>query len=223
MANWNEIFLGKDWFHVTGITPAISRTAAEVTIEAVKIAKDQGLTVSCDLNYRKKLWKREDAKKTMTEVVKYVDIVIGNEEDASDVFGIESASTDVKSGELSLDHYKTVASKLMDYCRCQKTAITLRESNSASDNNWSALLFNGKELLTSRKYSIHIVDRVGGGDSFCAGLIHGLASGWTDVHSLEFAVAASALKQTIHGDMNIVTEDEVIEILKGDLSGRVQR
>lgn len=223
MVNWKELFAGKDWFHVTGITPALSKSAAEATIEAVKAAKDNGLKVSCDLNYRKKLWTKEEAKKTMIEVVKYVDVVVGNEEDAADVFGIEASSTDVTSGELSMEHYKTVAAKLMDYCKCEKVAITLRESISASDNNWSALIFNGKDLYFSRKYPVHIVDRVGGGDSFCGGLIHGLINGWNDKDALEFAVAASGLKQTIPGDMNMVSESEVMQIVKGDLSGRVQR
>ena len=223
MVDWIKVFSGKSWFHVTGITPALSNSAAEATIEAVKAAKKDGLTVSCDLNYRKKLWTKDEAKKTMTEVVKYVDVVIGNEEDAADVFGIEASTTDVTSGELDLEHYKIVASKLKELCDCDKVAITLRESISASDNNWSALIYNGDDLLVSRKYPIHIVDRVGGGDSFCGGLIHGLVNGWSDKDALEFAVAASGLKQTIPGDMNMVNEKEVMQIVKGDLSGRVQR
>lgn len=223
MVDWESAFKDKNWFHVTGITPALSKSAAAVTIEALKIAKETGLTISCDLNYRKKLWTKDQARKTMTEVVKYVDIVIGNEEDASDVFGIEAESTDVTSGELSLDHYKSVAEKLKDYCQCDKVAITLRESISASDNGWSALIYDGSELLVSRKYPIHLVDRVGGGDSFCAGLIQGLSNGWSNKDALEFAVAASALKQTIPGDMNLINEEEVLQIVKGDLSGRVQR
>lgn len=223
MVDWKKVFTGKSWFHTTGITPALSKSAAEATIEAVKAAKENGLTVSCDLNYRKKLWTKDEARKTMTEVVKYVDVVIGNEEDAADVFGIEASSTDVTSGELDLGHYKIVASKLKELCNCEKVAITLRESISASDNNWSALIFNGDDLLISRKYPIHIVDRVGGGDSFCGGLIHGLIHGWSDKDALEFAVAASGLKQTIPGDMNMVNEKEVMQIVKGDLSGRVQR
>ena len=223
MVYWKKIFSGKDWFHVSGITPALSKSAAHVTIEAVQEAKGHGLTVSCDLNYRKKLWTREDAKTIMTKVVKYVDIVISNEEDAADVFEIETTATNVTSGELSLDHYKTVASELKEYCSCAKVAITLRESLSASDNNWSALLYDGSELLISRKYPIHLVDRIGGGDSFCAGLINGLVKGWKDRDTLEFAVAASALKQTIPGDMNLVKENEVLQIVRGDISGRVQR
>jgi 2-dehydro-3-deoxygluconokinase len=223
MVDWDKVFAGRDWFHVTGITPALSKSASKVTIEAVKAAKKNGLTVSCDLNYRKKLWTKDEAKATMTEVVKYVDVVIGNEEDAADVFGIKASTTDVTSGELSLDHYESVASELIKYCKCQKVAITLRESISASDNNWSALLYDGNDLLVSRKYPIHIVDRVGGGDSFCGALIHGLANGWVDKDALEFAVAASGLKQTIPGDMNMVSEKEVMQIVKGDLSGRVQR
>ena len=223
MIDWDTIFKGKNWFHSTGITPALSESAAAVTIDAAKTAKKHGLTVSIDLNYRKKLWTKEQAKKTMTEVVKYVDVIIANEEDAADVFGIETADTNVTSGELSLDHYKSVAAQLLDYCKADKVAITLRESMSASDNNWSALLYDGKDLLISKKYPIHLVDRVGGGDSFGAGLIHGLVQGWKNQDALEFAVAASALKQTIPGDMNLVSESEVLQIVKGDLSGRVQR
>lgn len=223
MLDWGTIFKDKNWFHTTGITPALSKSAALATIEAVKAAKENGLTVSCDLNYRKKLWSRDEAKETMTEVVKYVDVVIGNEEDASDVFGIEAERTDVTSGELSLKHYKIVASKLKEYCACGKVAITLRESISASDNGWSALIYDGNNLLVSRRYPIHLIDRVGGGDSFCAGLIHGLSSKWSNKEALEFAVAASALKQTIPGDMNLVSEEEVLQLVKGDLSGRVQR
>ena len=223
MINWSEVFEDKDWFHVTGITPALSRSAATVTIEAVQKAKESGLQVSCDLNYRKKLWSMEKAKEVMSEIVKYVDVVIGNEEDASDVFEIEAESTDVTSGSLLKDHYKIVADKLFNICDANKIAITLRESISASDNNWSAMIFDGKEYYFSRKYPIHLVDRVGGGDSFCAGLINGLCKDWDTQKSLEFAVAASALKQTIPGDMNIVNEDEIMQIVKGDLSGRVQR
>jgi 2-dehydro-3-deoxygluconokinase len=223
MVNWAHVFSGKDWFHVTGITPALSESTVQLTIEAVQAAKDQNLTVSCDLNYRKKLWTRAQAREVMTELVKFVDIVVGNEEDAADVFGIEVAGTDVTSGELSLDHYKSVASKLKEYCNCEKVAITLRESLSASNNNWSALLYDGTDMLVSRKYPIHLVDRVGGGDSFCAGLVNGLVKGWKDRDALEFAVAASALNQTIPGDMNLIKENEVLQIVKGDISGRVQR
>lgn len=223
MFDWPTIFRGAGWFHITGITPALSPSAAEVSLEAVRAAKKAGLQVSCDLNYRKKLWTREQAKKLMSELVQYVDVIIANEEDASDVFGIEAETTEVTSGKLSVAHYKSVADQLMEKGPAKLVAITLRESLSASDNNWSALLYDGSVFYQSRKYPIHLIDRVGGGDSFGAGLIHGLISGWEKKEALEFAVAASALKQTIPGDMNLVTEPEVLNLVGGDLSGRVQR
>ena len=192
-------------------------------MEAVQNAKKHGLTVSCDLNYRKKLWMRDEAKKVMTKLVEYVDVVIANEEDAADVFGIEAETTDVTTGVLDLEKYKSVATQLMDVCNAKLVTITLRESLSASDNNWSAMLYNGKDFIVSRKYPIHLVDRVGGGDSFGAGLIHGLSQDWDQEKALNYAVAASGLKQTIPGDMNLVKEDEVLSITKGDISGRVQR
>lgn len=221
--NWEMIFNDKDWFHVTGITPALSENCAEASIEAVKSAKKAGLTVSTDLNYRSKLWNREEAKKTMTKLVEYVDVVIANEEDAADTFGIMAEETDVTTGELDLEHYQSVAEQLRDYCDSDLVAITLRESYSASDNGWSAMLFDGEQMFQSRKYDLHLVDRVGGGDSFCAGLIHGLLSGWEKQQALEFAVAASGMKQTIPGDKNLVTESEVLNLSRGDASGRVQR
>jgi len=223
MLNWEKIFEGKNWFHITGITPAISKSTANVSLEAVKAAKAAGLTVSCDLNYRKKLWTRDEARETMTKLVKYVDVIISNEEDAYDVFGITAGDSDVTAGKLNVEKYKSVAEQLVALSGAQKVAITLRESLSASDNNWSAMLFDGTDFFLSRKYSIHLVDRVGGGDSFGAGLIHGLFSGWDTQKTLEFAVAASALKQTIPGDMNLVNENEVLTVVGGDISGRVQR
>ena len=223
MFTWKEIFSGKDWFHITGITPALSKSCAEVSLEAVQAAKNNNLMVSCDLNYRKKLWTRDKARETMTELVKYVDVIIANEEDAADVFGIEAKSTDVTSGKLSVEHYKSVAEQLLAMGSAQIVAITLRESISASDNGWSAILFDCKDFYQSTKYKIHLVDRVGGGDSFGAGLIHGLVQGWDKQKSLEFAVAASGMKQTIPGDMNLVTVSEVLSIASGDTSGRVQR
>jgi len=223
MVDWKQVFEGKDWFHITGITPAISKMSAEVSLEAVKSAQAAGLTVSCDLNYRKKLWTREAARETMSRLVKYVDVIISNEEDACDVFGITAGDSNVTAGKLNIDKYKLVAEQLAELSGAQKIAITLRESLSASDNNWSAMLYDGSEFYLSRKYAIHLVDRVGGGDSFSAGLIHGLINGWDDQKALEFAVAASALKQTIPGDMNLVKEDEVLAVVNGDISGRVQR
>lgn len=221
--DWSAIFKGKDWFHITGITPAISATAAAVCLEAVKAARDVGLTISCDLNYRKRLWTRDEARAVMAELVRYTDLIIANEEDAADVFGIHAGANDVKAGKLDSAQYRIVAEQLAALSGAGKIAITLRESLSASDNNWSALLFDGKNFYESRKYAIHIVDRVGGGDSFGAGLIHGLISGWEMQTALEFAVAASALKQTIPGDMNLVKEAEVLAVVQGDVSGRVQR
>jgi len=223
MLDWEKIFEGKNWFHITGITPAISKSTAAVSLEAVRAAKAAGLTVSCDLNYRKKLWTREQARQTMTELVKYVDVIISNEEDAYDVFGITAGDSDITTGKLNVENYQSVAKQLVALSGAQKVAITLRESLSASDNNWSAMLYNGRDFFMSRKYPIHLVDRVGGGDSFGAGLIHGLLSGWDAQKSLEFAVAASALKQTIPGDMNLVNENEVLTVVGGDISGRVQR
>jgi len=223
MFKWNEVFSGKDWFHITGITPALSKSCAEVSLEAIQAAKNNNLMVSCDLNYRKKLWTRDEAKATMTELVKYVDVIIANEEDAADVFGIEAKSIDVTSGKLSVDHYKAVAEQLLAVGSAQIVAITLRESISASDNGWSAMLFDGKDFYQSTKYKLHLVDRVGGGDSFGAGLIHGLVQDWDKQKSLEFAVAASGMKQTIPGDMNLVSEAEVLGVVGGDTSGRVQR
>ncbi len=223
MIDWPRVFEGKQWFHLTGITPALSPSCAKVALESVKAAKQAGLTVSCDLNYRKKLWTPEEAKQIMSELVQFVDVVIGNEEDAEKVFGIREEGVDVEKGLLDVAKYRTIAGEVQKLSGARKVAITLRESLSASDNNWSALLLDGAELHVSRKYPLHIVDRVGGGDSFAAGLIHGLLSGWESQKALEFAVAASALKHTIPGDMNVVSEAEVMSIVEGNLSGRVQR
>jgi 2-dehydro-3-deoxygluconokinase len=220
--SWESIFKDKDWFHITGITPALSNLSAKNSIEAVQVAKEMGLKVSCDLNYRNKLWSKEEAKETMTKICKFVDVLIANEEDASDVFGIKTEQTDVNSGVLNEMHYKEVAEQLMEITNAKKVAITLRESISASDNNWSAILYNGKEFFNSKKYSLHIVDRVGGGDSFAAGLIFGLLNN-SEQFALDFAVAASALKHTIHGDVNYSREEEVLSVMGGNISGRVQR
>lgn len=221
--DWDKIFEGVEWFHFTGITPAISDAAAEATLAACKAAKAHGVQISCDLNYRKKLWTKEKAKKVMTDLMQYVDVLIANEEDASDVFGIKAEATDITKGEISLAGYKSVAKQLVDTFGFKKVAITLRESISASVNNWSALLFDGNEYYSSKKYTIQIVDRVGGGDSFGAGLIYGLTEGYDCQAALEFAVAASCLKHTIEGDVNMVTVAEVNALAGGDGSGRVQR
>jgi 2-dehydro-3-deoxygluconokinase len=224
MVNWEKVFANARWFHVTGITPALSESASLATIEAARIARQKGLTVSCDLNYRKKLWTREQAGKVMAQVMGNVDIAIANEEDAEMVFGIRAGETDVHAGKLDVAKYQSVGEQLMKkFPGLKAVAITLRESNSASDNNWSAVLWNGKQFLQSRKYAIRIVDRVGGGDAFGAGLIFGLVSGRSEQDALEFAVAASCLKHTIPGDFNHCSVAEVDELIKGGGSGRVQR
>lgn len=221
--NWEQIFENATWFHFTGITPALSDSCAEITLEACKVAKAKGITISCDLNYRKNLWSTEKAGKVMGEIVKYVDVCIANEEDAEKVFGIKAAATDVTTGKLNHEGYKEVAKKLSDTFGCKKVAITLRESISASDNNWAAMLYDGKDFCFSKKYPIRIVDRVGGGDSFGGGLIYALLNNYSTQDAIEFAVAASCLKHTIEGDFNLVTLKEVEALAKGDGSGRVQR
>lgn len=221
--DWAGIFAGGSWFHFTGITPALGENVAAVTLEAARTAKEMGLTVSCDLNYRKNLWTPEQARATMTELMAYVDVAIGNEEDAEKVFGIKAAASDVTKGEINEEGYRQVASELLNRFNLQKVAITLRESFSAFDNGWSALLYDGREFYRSRRYQIHIVDRVGGGDAFAGGLIYALTEGFTPAEALEFAVAASCLKHTIPGDFNHVTREEVLSLMRGDASGRVQR
>ena len=221
--DWNAIFDGVSWFHFTGITPALGDNVAEITMEAIKAAKAKGLTISCDLNYRKNLWSKDKAKEVMSRLVTQVDICIANEEDASDVFGIKAKNTDISSGALSHEGYKDVAKTLSERFGFKKVAITLRESISANDNNWAAMLYDGKECLFSKKYPVHIVDRVGGGDSFGAGLIYGELHGWANQETLEFAVASSCLKHSIEGDFNFVSVDEVKKLAEGDASGRVQR
>ena len=221
--DWEKILDGADWFHFTGITPALGDNVAEITLDALKVCKEKGITVSCDLNYRKKLWTKDKAREVMGQLMPYVDVCIANEEDADDVFGIKAPATDITKGELDREGYKYVAKTLAERFDFKYVAITLRESISASDNNWSAMLYDGSDFMFSKKYALRIVDRVGGGDSFGGGLIYGLISGMSAKDSLEFAVAASALKHTIHGDMNQVSVDEVKTLMGGDASGRVQR
>ncbi|MBU3145377.1 sugar kinase [Clostridium sp. CF012] len=221
--NWKDIFKGAEWFHFTGITPALSDECAAITLDAVKAAKEAGVMVSVDLNFRKKLWSSEKAGKVMGEIVKYCDLVIANEEDAEKVFGISAEGTDITGGTLSGEGYKDVARKLTEKFNLKYVAITLRESFSASDNGWSAMLYDGSEFYSSKKYKMHIVDRVGGGDSFGAGLIYGLTSGLSSQDSLEYAVAASCLKHSVEGDFNLVSKEEVETLMNGDASGRVQR
>jgi len=221
--DWKRIFEGASWFHFTGITPALSDSAAAITLDACKAAKEEGVTVSCDLNYRKNLWSREKAGTVMGGLMQYVDLCIANEEDASDVFGIRAEGTDVSSGKISHAGYEQVAKALTDKFGFKQVAITLRESISANDNNWAAMLYSGGSVCYSKKYAVHIVDRVGGGDSFGAGLIYGLLNKMSPQESLEFAVAASCLKHSIEGDFNQVSVDEVQKLAGGDASGRVQR
>lgn len=221
--DWDKIFEGADWFHFTGITPALGANVAELCKEACKAAKAHGVKISCDLNYRGKLWTRAQARETMTELCKYVDVCIGNEEDAKDVFGIEAENTDIHGGKLNYEGYKSVAKQLKDTFGFEKVAITLRTSITANDNDWAAMLYDGNDYYFSKKYNIRIVDRVGGGDSFGAGLIYGLLSGKDCQAALEFAVAASCLKHSIEGDYNMVSVDEAEKLAGGDGSGRVQR
>ena len=208
--DWNAIFAGADWFHFTGITPALSETCAALCLEACKAAKANGLTVSCDLNYRKKLWTRERAGQVMAGLMPYVDVAIANEEDCADVFGIKAADSDVTGGKLSRDGYRDVARQLAERFELSAVAITLRTSISASDNKWAAMLYTGGQAHFSREYNVHIVDRVGGGDSFGAGLIYGLLNRYDPDKALAFATAASALKHTVEGDVNEVSVAEVL-------------
>ena len=207
--DWEKIFDGAEWFHFTGITPALGDNVAEICLEAVKAAKKLGLKVSCDLNYRKKLWTREKAGKVMAELMPYVDVCIANEEDASDVFGIKAENTDIEGGKIDGEGYKEVAKKLKDRFGFSYVAITLRSSISANDNDWAAMLYDGNDCYFSRKYHMHIVDRVGGGDSFGAGLIYAMLDGKDAQGIIEFAVAASCLKHSIEGDYNMVSVAEV--------------
>ena len=221
--DWEKIFDGVEWFHWTGITPALSDSVAEITLKACKEAKKRGITISTDLNFRKKLWSKEKAGQVMGELCKYVDYCIANEEDAKDVFGIEADGTDIYSGKLNHEGYISVAQKLTDRFGFKGVAITLRESLSANDNNWSAMLYTDGKAHFSKKYAMHIVDRVGGGDSFGGGLIYSLLSGYNSQDAIEFAVAASCLKHSIEGDYNMVSVKEVQTLAGGDASGRVQR
>lgn len=225
--DWDKALAGATWFHITGITPAISAGAAELSLEAVKAAKRLGLHVSCDLNYRKNLWKYgKTADQVMTELVRYVDTIIANEEDFQKALLLKAESAgSVEKGELNVEQYRAIAQLAMEkYPNVQRVAITLRESKSANHNDWHACLYNGKDFFLSRKYAItDIVDRVGGGDSFGAGLIYGLNTYPDEQSALEFAVAASCLKHTIPGDFNRVSVAEVESLMKGSGSGRVQR
>jgi 2-dehydro-3-deoxygluconokinase len=223
--NWETILRGADWFHVSGVTPAISACAADLALEAVQTARAKGVTVSCDYNYRKNLWKYgKKAPEVMREIVKHVHVGIANEEDCQKALGIE-IDVDVHSGALAEEKYRALAERVLDeFPNLEKQVITLRESRSADANGWSAVLHNRKAFLHSKHYEItDIVDRVGAGDSFAGGLIHGLLSYKDDAKALEFATAASCLKHSIIGDFNRASVDEVEALVKGDASGRVQR
>jgi 2-dehydro-3-deoxygluconokinase len=221
--DWNAILDGADWFHWTGITPALGGELPEIVLDALKKCREKGITVSCDLNYRGKLWTREKAGEVMSRLIPYVDVCIGNEEDAADVFGIHAADTDVSAGKLNQEGYISVAKQICKRFGCKKVAITLRGSLSASDNNWAGMLYDGEKAYFSKNYLIHIIDRVGGGDSFGGGLIHALLKEWQPQQVIEFAAAASCLKQTIEHDFNLVSEAEALTLAGGNASGRVQR
>lgn len=221
--DWRTIFNGASWFHFTGITPALGDKPAALALEAVKCAKEMGLKVSCDLNFRKNLWTSDKAGKVMGELMQYVDVCIANEEDAEKVFGIKADNSDISGGKLSHEGYKKVAAELKSRFGFEKVAITLRGSISASDNVWAAMLYDGTNYYFSKSYPVHIVDRVGGGDSFGGGLIYALSNGYTAGDAIEFATAASCLKHSIEGDFNHATLSEVKSLMGGDGSGRVQR
>ena len=221
--DWDSIFEDAVWFHFTGITPALGGNLVEICLQACQAAKAKGSKISCDLNYRGKLWSRAQARAAMTELCRYVDVCIANEEDAKDIFSIEAADSDIYGGKLNKSGYESVARQLAGQFGFEKVAITLRTSLSASDNNWAGMLYDGTECHVSKEYHLHIVDRVGGGDSFAGGLIYALLSGKSAQDTIEFAVAASALKHSVEGDFNRVTCNEVEKLASGDGSGRVQR
>ena len=221
--DWDAIFNGAEWFHFTGITPALGENLVEICKEACRIAKQKGIKISCDLNYRGKLWTRQQAQAAMTELCQYVDVCIANEEDAQDIFGIEAENTDIYGGKLNKEGYQSVAKQLKERFGFEKVAITLRSSISASDNDWAGMLYDGEDFYYSKEYHLHIVDRVGGGDSFGAGLIYALVNHKSMQDAIEYAVAASALKHSIEGDFNRVSVSEVEKLVGGDGSGRVQR
>lgn len=221
--DWDKIFEGAKWFHFTGITPALGGELPEICLDAVKAAHAKGVTVSCDLNYRKKLWTRDQARECMSKIVPYVDVCISNEEDAKDVFGIEAENTDIDSGKLNHEGYISVARQLHERFGCSHVAITLRSSISANDNDWAGMLYTGDNAYFSKQYHMHIVDRVGGGDSFGGGLIYSLMNDYEPQKAIDFAVAASCLKHSIEHDFNLCSVAEVESLAGGNASGRVQR
>lgn len=221
--DWDEILKGASWFHFTGITVALGPNLADICLDACRAARKHGVKVSCDLNYRKNLWTPEQAQKAMRPLMPYVNVLIGNEEDSDKVLGIKAEGSDIISGKLSRDGYVQVAKKLVDAYGFEAVGITMRGSISASVNEWSALLYTGGEVYDSAKYTIQLVDRVGGGDSFASGLIYGYLNNYEPQKILDFATAASCLKQSIELDFNLSTPEEVLALASGDGSGRVQR
>lgn len=223
MVDWDAAFAGKQWFHWSGTAPALGDGTAAATREACEAARKHGLTISCDLNYRRKLWSPEKARRVMTGLMQYVDVLIGNEEDSAIILGVEAKNVDVAQGSLDAERYRDVASELHELFGFKCVATTLRESISASENGWSCLLSDGKQCYLSRNYRIFVVDRVGGGDSFSGGLIYALLNGMSGQEAVEFAAAASCLKHSIHGDFNHVSKEEVMALIGGSGSGRIQR
>lgn len=221
--DWERIFVGADWFHFTGITPALGGELPQICLEACKAAKRHGVKISCDLNYRKKLWTTAEAKKVMSQLMDYVDVCIANEEDAKDVFGFEAEDTDINAGKLNHKGYISVAKQICEHFNCKQVAITLRGSISANDNDWAAMLYTDGTTYFSPTYHIHVVDRVGGGDSFGGGLIYAMLDEKSPQEAINFAVAASCLKHTVEQDFNMVSVAEVESLAAGNASGRVQR
>lgn len=223
--NWEKIFDGADWFHITGITPALSDSLAKISVDAVKAAKKAGLTVSCDINYRSKLWSAQKARPIMTEIMKYVDVCIGNEEDAEIVFGIKAGTTDVTKGQLDTDGYKKSLQTVAETFGCKIVAYSQRKSYSASDNGWSGIIYDDekKQVYTSAQYDIRITDRIGGGDAFASGLIYALHNNISSANAIETAAAAGCLDQTLEGDFCLFGINDVLDLAGGNSSGRVKR
>ncbi len=223
--NWEKIFDGADWFHITGITPALSDSLAKISVDAVKAAKKAGLTVSCDINYRSKLWSAQKARPVMTEIMKYVDVCIGNEEDAEIVFGIKAGATDVTKGQLDTDGYKKSLQTVAETFGCKIVAYSQRKSYSASDNGWSGIIYDDekKQVYTSAQYDIRITDRIGGGDAFASGLIYALHNNISPANAIETAAAAGCLDQTLEGDFCLFGINDVLDLAGGNSSGRVKR
>lgn len=223
--DWEKIFDGADWFHITGITPALSDSLAKISVDAVKAAKKAGLTVSCDINYRSKLWSAQKARPVMTEIMQYVDVCIGNEEDAEIVFGIKAGTTDVTKGQLDTDGYKKSLQTVAETFGCKIVAYSQRKSYSASDNGWSGIIYDDekKQVYTSAQYDIRITDRIGGGDAFASGLIYALHNNISPGNAIETAAAAGCLNQTLEGDFCLFGINDVLDLAGGNSSGRVKR